>query len=242
MAKDNQSVTPKEYAYGVFVRELKNRFLCEVKIDGKVEECYVPSSCHLSNFLHLKGKRVLLVPTQGKNPRTRYALYATPCRRNYIVLNTSLSNVAIEKEIHNRRFSYLGKRTFVQKEYSVEGYKADLYIPQTNTIVEIKSVLSERDEAVFPTVFSERTQNQLKSIQEMLDKGYKIAFIIVSLNPYVKKITIDKSTAFYAELTKCLEKGMTFRAYTSQLRDYEIEIKEQIPLLYLQNEALRGDI
>ena len=182
------------YISGVFVKELKNRFLCEVKIDGKVEECYVPSSCHLSNFLQLKGKRVVLIPTQGKNPRTKYALYAAPYRRNYIILNTSLSNVAIEKGIHNRRFSYLGKRSNVQKEHSVEGYKADLYIPQTKTIVEIKSVLSENDEAVFPTVFSERTQNQLKSIQEMLDKGYKVVFIIVSLNPYIKKLTIDKST------------------------------------------------
>ena len=185
------------YISGVFVKELKNRFLCEVKIDGKVEECYVPSSCHLSNFLQLKGKRVVLIPTQGKNPRTKYALYAAPYRRNYIILNTSLSNVAIEKGIHNRRFSYLGKRSNVQKEHSVEGYKADLYIPQTKTIVEIKSVLSENDEAVFPTVFSERTQNQLKSIQEMLEKGYKVVFIIVSLNPYIKKLTIDKSTEFY---------------------------------------------
>ena len=221
------------YISGVFVKELKNRFLCEVKIDGKVEECYVPSSCHLSNFLQLKGKKVVLIPTQGKNPRTKYALYAAPYRRNYIILNTSLSNVAIEKEIHNRRFSYLGKRSNVQKEHSVEGYKADLYIPQTKTIVEIKSVLSENDEAVFPTVFSERTQNQLKSIQEMLDKGYKVVFIIVSLNPYIKKLTIDISTEFYLELTRCIEKGMEIRAYTSHLKDYEIEIKKQIPLLYL---------
>ena len=221
------------YISGVFVKELKNRFLCEVKIDGKVEECYVPSSCHLSNFLQLKGKRVVLIPTQGKNPRTKYALYAAPYRRNYIILNTSLSNVAIEKGIHNRRFSYLGKRSNVQKEHYVEGYKADLYIPQTKTIVEIKSVLSENDEAVFPTVFSERTQNQLKSIQEMLEKGYKVVFIIVSLNPYIKKLTIDKSTEFYSELTRCIEKGMEIRAYTSHLKDYEIEIKKQIPLLYL---------
>ena len=230
MSKQNGN---SSYISGVFVRELTNRFLCEVKIDGKVEECYVPSSCHLSNFLQLKGKRVLLVPTQGKNPRTRYALYATPYRRNYIVLNTSLSNVAIEKGSYNRRFSYLGKRALVQKEHSVEGYKADLYLPDTRTIVEIKSVLSNKDEALFPTVYSERTQNQLKSIQKMLDKGYKVVFVIVSLNPYLKKLTIDKSTEFYSELTRCIEKGMEIRAYTSHLRNYEIEIKKQIPLLYL---------
>ena len=105
-------------------------------------------------------------------------------------------------------------------------------LKKEQTIVEIKSVLSEKNEAVFPTVFSERTQNQLKNIQEMLDKGYNVAFIIVSLNPYVKKLTIDKSTEFYSELTRCIENGMEIRAYTSHLKDYEIEIKKQIPLLY----------
>lgn len=218
---------------GIFVRELKNRFLCEVKINGVVEECYVPSSCHLSNFLKLKGKRVILVPTQGKSPRTRYALFAQPYKRNYIILNTSLSNTAIENEIHSRRFSYLGERKTVLKEHYVDGYKADLYVPESKTIIEIKSVLSSNENAVFPTVYSERTQNQLKSIQKMLDKGYKVAFIIVSLNPYIKNVTIDKSTDFYIELSKCLEKGMEIRAYTSQLFNYEIEIKKQIQLLYL---------
>ena len=38
---------------GTFVKELKNRFLCEVVISGIPTECYVPSSCHLSNFLEL---------------------------------------------------------------------------------------------------------------------------------------------------------------------------------------------
>ena len=221
------------FVKGVFVRELKNRFLCEVKINGKVEECYVPSSCHLSNFFQLKGRRVLLIPTQGKNPRTRYALYAMPHKRNYIALNTSLSNIAVEEGIHSRRFAFIGKRNIVKKEHFVEGYKADLYIPQANTIIEVKSVLSNKDEAIFPTVYSERTQNQLKSIQNMLDNGYKVVFIIVSLNPYVKKLTIDKSTDFHAELLKCIAKGMKIRAYTSQLRDHGIEIKREITVVCL---------
>lgn len=38
---------------GIFIRELKNRFLCEVEIDSESVVCYVPSSCHLSNFLKL---------------------------------------------------------------------------------------------------------------------------------------------------------------------------------------------
>ena len=231
MPKENQSFNPQEYTYGIFVRELKNRFLCEVKIDGKVEECYVPSSCHLSNFLQLKGKKVILVPTQGKHPRTQYALYAMPYKRNYIVLNTSLSNTAIENSIHSRRFSFLGKRNDIIREHCIDGYKADIYIPTSKTIIEIKSVLSSTDTAVFPTVYSERTQDQLRNIQDLLDRGYKVCFILVSLNPYLKSITMDRETAFYTEFAKCIEKGMIVQAYASCLDDDKIMLKKRIPLL-----------
>lgn len=52
-----QTVLTPEHKTGIFIQELKNRFLCEVEIDGESTVCYVPSSCHLSNFLDLKGKR-----------------------------------------------------------------------------------------------------------------------------------------------------------------------------------------
>ena len=75
-----------EFIIGKFKRELKNRFLCEVQIDGRDVVCYVPSSCHLSNFLQLEGKRVILIPTQTQNSRTKYALFAVPFKKNYIFL------------------------------------------------------------------------------------------------------------------------------------------------------------
>ena len=37
MKAEKHLLNSQEYAYGVFVKELKNRFLCEVEIDGKVE-------------------------------------------------------------------------------------------------------------------------------------------------------------------------------------------------------------
>ena len=70
------SISLQKCIAGQFVRELKNRFLCEVVIDGKVEVCYIPSSCHLSNFLQLEGKEVLLMPTVAKNSRTSFAVVA----------------------------------------------------------------------------------------------------------------------------------------------------------------------
>ena len=111
-----QTTSNPEFVTGIFKKELKNRFLCEVQINGRDVVCYVPSSCHLSNFLQLEGEKVLLVPTQTPNSRTPFAVFAVPYKRNYIVLNTSMANRAVEASLTSRRFCFLGKRLDAIKE------------------------------------------------------------------------------------------------------------------------------
>lgn len=227
-----QTASNPRFVVGTFKKELKNRFLCEVQIEGEDVVCYVPSSCHLSNFLQLEGKKVLLVPTQTLKSRTPYALFAVPYKRNYIVLNTSMANRVIESSIQGKRFSYLGKRKGGIKEHTIDGYKADLYIPSTKTIVEVKSVISLSDNAKFPTVYSERTIKQLNQIYQLLHKGYKVCFVIVSLHPYVKNLLIDKNSEFYFELNKCLGAGLIIKAYTSRLKNDVLSIDKEIEINY----------
>lgn len=227
-----QTASNPGFIIGTFKKELKNRFLCEVQIDGADVVCYVPSSCHLSNFLQLEGKKVLLVPTQTPNSRTPYALFAVPYKRNYIVLNTSMANRAIESSIQGKRFSYLGKRIDGIKEHTIDGYKADLYLPSTKTILEVKSVISVTSHAKFPTVHSERTLKQLASIFELLKKGYRVCFAIVSLHPYIKAVDIDTCTEFYNELVKCMDAGLIIKAYTGRLQENGFIIDKEIPVNY----------
>jgi len=165
-----------------FLRELKNRFLCEVEVKGKLFECYVPSSCRLSNFLELDGKPVLLKQNISPKGRTKYALVAIPYKRSYILLNSSFANRVVEDNIHKRQFSFLEKRTIILKEYYIEDYKADLFVVDSNTIVEIKSVISINEAAIFPKVYSERAIKQLTILKSLLQKGYKACYIIISLN------------------------------------------------------------
>ena len=221
-----------KYIEGVFVKELKNRFLCEVLINGESTVCYVPSSCHLSNFLDLKGKTVLLIPTQTPKSRTSYALFAVPFKRNYLILNTSMANSAIVNSLNSRRFSYLGKRKTILTEHKIDDYKTDIYIKDTNTVVEIKSIISTNSPGIFPTVYSERTLQQLSKIQELLSRGYKVCFMIVSLNPYLKEIRIDEKTEFFSELSSCIEKGMAVKAYSCKFDEDQLLIRNEIPIKY----------
>lgn len=222
--------TSCEIIEGIFVKELKNRFLCEVLIDGVPTVCYVPSSCHLSNFLKLDRKKILLVPTQTKGSKTPYALFAVPYKRNYILLNTSSANRAIEENIHSRQFSYLGKRKSVLKEHTLYDYKSDLYILDSNTIIEVKSILSLDPIAKFPSIYSERTIKQLDQINNMLSNGVRVCFMIVSLHPYINEIVLDQSTEFYEKFAACSSKGMISKAYTARLHNNKISIDKEIPI------------
>ena len=226
-----QTVLNNNIIIGTFIKELKNRFLCEVNINGKSTVCYVPSSCHLSNFLKLKGKRVILIPTKSNGARTKYALFAVPYKRSYIILNTSMANKAIESNIGSRRFSYLGKRKAIFKEHYIEEYKSDLFIRDTNTIIEIKSVISTNTYAEFPTVFSERSLKQLKKLLSLLTAGYKVHYIIVSLNPYVKGIEINTETEFACLLASCLKLGMTITSFSCKYSNYSLVINKKIPII-----------
>ena len=117
----------------IFISEIKNRFLCEVSIDGIKTRCYVPSSCRLDNLLDLKGKEVLLIPTSSKNAKTSFSLLAIAYRSNYIILNSSLANYAVGQALTSRRFSSLGKRKLILRETYVGEYKSDFFISDTET-------------------------------------------------------------------------------------------------------------
>ena len=215
---------------GVFIKEAKNRFICEVEINGSKVECYVPSSCRLSNFLKLEGKTVLLKQNENKKGRTKFALFAVPHKKSYLLLNSSLANHAIEANIFKRRFSFLGKRIQIFKEHNVEGYKADLFITDSNTIIEIKSIISLSKSAVFPTVYSARAIEQLKLLRELLEKGYKVCYIIVSLNPYVNEIVFDTTSHLFELFNECKALGMQAKGFSCIIKASEIIIKKEINL------------
>lgn len=229
--------SPK-YIEGVFVKELKNRFLCEVLVNGESTVCYVPSSCHLSNFLDLTNKKVLLVPTQTPKSRTKYALFAVPFKKSYLLLNTSIANSTVANNLRSRRFSSLGQRKTILTEHKIDDYKTDIYIKDTHTVIEIKSIISINKSGVFPTVYSERTLQQLSKIRKMLSCGYKVCFMIISLNPYLEEILIDDKTEFFNEFVACIEQGMQVAGYACKLIDRKIEISKSINIKLADGELI----
>lgn len=231
MSDSITTVYPSKLKLGQFISESKNRFLCTVIIDGTEEICHIASSCRLDNFIDLRGKRVLLLKNKSTTGRTKYSVIGIKHKRNYIILNTSWSNKAIDGSFTKRRFSFLGKRKDYRTEYDFNGYKADFYIPCSKTVIEVKSVIATSETAVFPTVYSGRTLGQLKVIEDLLDKGYKGYFFIVSLNPYVKCINLLNDSEIVKQLNKCIARGMVVKGFCCRLADNGLpQISSEIPV------------
>lgn len=219
--------------HGIFKEELKNRFLCRVEINGEDTLCYIPSSCRLGNFIDLTGREVLVSPVLSPNARTRYSVYALSGNNGYILLNMSKANDAVASSITNKRFSYLGKRTRIRTEYKVTGYKSDLYIEDTKTLIEIKSILSfsKGCQAQFPSVYSQRAVDQLIKLRCLLDAGYNVSYIFVSLNPRIRKLVINEAINEYRDvLISCVEKGMTVKGVSLKIVDGEPIIYSSVPV------------
>jgi len=229
--KDKFSLFSKS---GTFIEESKNRFICEVDIDGQNIECYIPSSCRLDNFIDLTGKTVLLSKNKTKSSRTAYSVSAIPYKSSYILLNTALSNKLILDNISSKRFSFLGTRKKIYREQKIGAYKADLLIDnRIKTIIEIKSIITLSNEAVFPTIFSQRAIDQLKMITELLLSGYRACYFFVSLNPYVKNILINSQIKeYHTLLNNCVNQGMVIKGYSCKFKDNSLTISKGLPISF----------
>ncbi len=212
---------------GVFQQELKNRFRCVVTIDGKDELCYVPSSCRLSNFIDLNGESVLLTPSIN-SVTLPLTLFATAEKRKATILNLSIANEAVFEALKGRRFSFLGKRKSIRREVLLNGYKADIYIEDTRTAMEIKTIISSEKNALFPSVKSKRRLRQLEHINRLLQEGYKVCYTFVSLSPNVRSIELDRTSAFYPAFLACVNKGMSYYGCSLEYRNGEIGIASAI--------------
>jgi len=207
----------------IFKKELKGRFLCEVDIDGKIEHCYVSSSSHLSSYLNLPNKQIILRANKGKNLRTKYTLYAVKYRNTYILLDLNdLNNIFFQ--FLNMHFENYIK---IKKEYNICNYKTDFFITNLNQIVEIKSVISNNEKAYYDFQSHKRAYMQLQKIKELLILGYSVNYIFVMLNPYIKIFRLkDKRKKENMLFLECIKLGMNVKFYKTIYKNKKFQISK----------------
>lgn len=209
----------KDLLEGIFVEEEKTRFSCVVQIGDVREKCYVASSCKLEKLIPLKNKKVLVKHILSKRSDMKYSLFAVKDQQGWVLLNLADANRIVEQQLSERRFSYLGKRKVVEREKQIEGYKSDLFLPESNTLIEVKTILSDKKESKFPSVESSRIHKQLIEILKLLEEGYRVCYLFIALNSITKQVEIEKNLKEI--FSKCIDRGMVCKGYTIKFVDEE---------------------
>lgn len=216
---------------GIFIKELNRRFICDVIIDGKLEECFIPSSVKLKNYLKLTGKTVLLTENKSLNKRTRYSLYAVKYYNKFIFLNLNIANKLVEENLLDTGYC---ESQFLNREKLIDGYKTDFVISGKNTeVIEVKSVLNIRRKVTFPNVYSKRMIDQLKKILLLLEKNIKVSYYIVALSPIIKEILINSEyMEFYNLFIDCINHGMIIKGFSIINLNNEFQIYPNLSVKY----------
>lgn len=223
---------------GVFINEIKNRFLCRVYINKEVYECYIPSSARLENYINLKNKRILLTVNKGRETRTKYSLFAVKHRNKYIILNLHYANKLFELKLGEGQYEEYSIPGVCKREATIENYRADfLYEGSGKIIIENKSIVSIKKETLFPAAHSHRGIDQLKKLYVLLGKGYKVNYNIISLSPFVKMVRLNSDLPeFYENFLKCIKNGMQVYGYCLYLEGEDMKIKSKKIKIVIENE------
>ncbi len=214
--------------WGVFKGEGKFRFHCTVEINGKEEMCYLPSNCKLEKLVKLEGKRVLL--ERMESDKFSYYVRAVCYRNALYLLNLQEVNKVIDDSIQRRIFDFIGNRENTIREKQIEGYKADIFIPCANIIIENKAVLTFNQEGTYPTMNSRHVNEQLRRLSELLNRGYKVYLFIVGLGVGIKKIKLDETYFEEGLLHECRNKGLEVVGFNLGYRRGEFYVKGVIPV------------
>lgn len=190
---------------GTFQGEALRRFIGKVTITNQKRECYISSSCHLSPLINLTGKTVLLRDNSGE--RTQYTLYALVVKNNKVLLDVGLvNNLVLDYYQHYSSDQIL-------REHKIGLYKSDLFLPLKKLVIEVKAVVSDGKDLRWGTRQGDRAIKQLQILSSLLDRGFKVKYCIVCMNPQTRHVHLHKADILFAPLQKCITKGMRLQFF-----------------------------
>lgn len=182
-----------KYIEAIFIKEDSNRFSGLVNLNNELIGCYLPYSCKLGNALNLYGKTVLMLPINGK--RFQYKIVAVIDQDTYYYIDLNKINALFEESI---AFEYL--TNYSRENRITKNYRADFANIDEKKVLELKTVLSVEDSAIYPSVNPVRSIKQMKELLMLKKEGYTVILILILLNRNINQITINDKYVEFSQL------------------------------------------
>ena len=187
-----------------------NRFIANIKIDGKEEVAHVKNTGRCRELL-TEGATVFVQKSDNPGRKTKYDLIGVMKGSRMINMDSQIPNKVFGEWAQNSGF--FGNITLLKAEITFENSRFDFYIEteQDKIFVEVKGVTLEEDGVVlFPDAPTERGVKHINELCRCIEAGYKAyIFFIIQMNN-VKYFAPNRKThpQFADALKAAAEKGV----------------------------------
>lgn len=209
------------YIEAVFVKENSNRFSAVVKLGENIISCYLPYSSKLGKELKPEGKKVFLLPINGKRFAYKIVAIIDNDKTYYIDLNKV--NDLFEKFIYTKYFYKFSR----EKKIS-NNYRSDFNNTDAKQVLEVKTLLSSQANAIYPSVNPIRFIKQLKEISVLIREGYSVILVLILLNKNIRQISFNYKYSEFSKLFfRLLNIGCELHIHEIVYMDNDFVISEE---------------
>ncbi|MBX5320415.1 MAG: DNA/RNA nuclease SfsA [Candidatus Bathyarchaeota archaeon] len=213
---------------GVFERRL-TRFSALVRVNGEIEQCFLPNPGRLRELL-ISGVKVILKEAEAVGERkTIYDLLGVYSGGKIVSIDSRLPNKLVLEALKNGDLPEFLGYTMVKPEYSYGHVKFDFFLSDGRRpcLLEVKScTLVRNGVAMFPDAPTERGTRHVLELAKALNEGYRAAvlFVIQRMDAYMFTPNDETDPNFGEALRKAAESGVEVYAYSTNFNKNRISL------------------
>lgn len=207
----------------------KNRFICEIEIDGKAEICHVKNTGRLRELL-FEGVTVYVQKSSKSDRKTAYDLISVEGTGKIVNIDSFAPNIAVGEYL---RKTYPDAKIVPEKKYGNSRFDFYMESGEEKGYIEVKGVTLFKDGfALFPDAPTERGIKHLLELCECAKEGYFAKVFFVIAKDSEGKLTFSPNRELYDDFADALkiafENGVEVCAFDCRVDKDVFEIKDRI--------------
>ena len=210
-----------------------NRFIANIKIDGKEEVAHVKNTGRCRELL-TEGATVFVQKSDNPGRKTKYDLIGVMKGSRMINMDSQIPNKVFGEWAQNSGF--FDGLTLIKAEKTYGNSRFDYYLEteKDRIFIEVKGVTLEEDGVVlFPDAPTERGVKHINELCRCIEDGYKAYIFFIIQMDDVKYFTPNRKThpAFADALKNAAEKGVGVYALDCKVTENSIEADKFVEII-----------
>lgn len=219
---------------GVFVTRL-NRFVAQVKVDGRDELCHVKNTGRLGELL-VPGTRAWVQEHEKSDRKTKFSLIAVEREGLCYNIDSQAPNELAGEWLESGK-AFSGRTVSqIRKEQKYGNSRFDLMfqLDGKKTFMEVKGVtLNQNGTALFPDAPTLRGEKHVRELTECLEQGYGACILFVVKFGTAQQFApnTESQPEFAEALKSARQAGVLVMAAKCRVTPEEIRIEKEIPVI-----------